>query len=423
MPPLTLRNYVPVVDTLHLNLVRDLNPDRSFLLATHTPFELLSVTRHTAQEQYYSDGFTLEKIPAHNNQHYYLEYSIKASGQLFAVLFLDRKAGFKHQRRLIPLRILNPVLYANWVPTLVNFLAAFELSIDSYSRLDIALDTNENAVKQFYRLQDSPSYAMNHGRKLADQVTTLGTRKAGGARQETLYIGSAKSAKQTVIYNKTLDISEKGKGYISDFHAANGLDILKTVYRVELKLGADVLKTYTSFFMDGDGEIITNYRHKKQSLEEINASTFQKQTAIKVTAIDYTRLTDPGYLTSLFATFTNLDFRRTDNPNVSRCTRHPFVDFSKYPTNTILRQMQIRDTKSNDFRIQKQSLASYVSTFKVTGNAVLLEAAAAYATEHQLRPHLNKLLREYNIAHLIATHFPASYFDETVLEARLHLPI
>ncbi|MFD2718849.1 hypothetical protein ACFST9_08985 [Hymenobacter monticola] len=421
MPPQPIKNYVPVIDTLHLNLTKDLAPN-AFVLTSHNPTDLLSVNRHNAEALYHSDGYSLERVEQ-RNQHFHLVYTAKVNGNAFGTLYLDRKSPFGNQQHLIPFHLYNSTLYTEWVPTLTNFMAAFELTISTFAQVHIALDTNQNAVNQFYKLQDSPAFVMNHGRQLSDKVKTAGTRQAGGQREDGLYIGSAKSAKQTVIYNKTKEIAdESDKHYITAHHVANGLGGAD-VYRIELKLSNDVLKDYRRLFVNEDGEALSNHLMKRQTLEDMAVSTYQPVTAFLGTALDYTKFTNPAYLSSLFALFTNLDFRHKDNRHISRCTRFAFIDFNRYQKETIMQKIEYKDSMTNNFRIQKQSLETQIDLFKRTANPVLLEAAAAYAAEYRLQSHLAHLIKLYNIGDVVTAHLPVGYFDNTTIQHRMNLAL
>ena len=421
MSPQPIKNYVPIIDTLHLNLTKDLAP-HTLVLSNHNPADLLLINRHNAEAFYQSGGYSLERVDQ-RHQHFHVVYTAKVNGNAFGTLYLDRKAGFNNQQQLIPFHLYNSTLYTNWVPTLTNFMKAFELTISTFAQVHIALDTNQNAVNQFYKIQDSPAFVMNHGRQLSDTVKTAGKRQAGGQREDSLYIGSAKSAKQTVIYNKTKEIAdESGKHYITAHHVANGLDNAD-VYRIELKLTNDALKDYRSLFVNEDGEALSKYKMKRQPLEDMAASTYQPTTAFLGTALDYTQFTNPAYLSSLFALFTNLDFRYKDNKNISRCTRYGFIDFNRYQKETIMQKLEYKDSMTNNSRIQKQSLESQIDLFKRTANPVFLEAAAAYAAEYRLQAHLAQLIRLYNIADVVTAHLPAGYFDSTTIQHRLNLAL
>ena len=421
MSPQPIKNYMPVLDTLHLNLTRNLNP-APLVLQTHNPVDLLIVNRANAQASYQSDGIVLAQVQ-HSTPHFHLAYAAKVNGLVIGTLFLDRKAGFNNQQHLAPFHLCNSALYTDWVPLLTSFMEAFELSISTFAQVHIALDTNQNAVSKFYKLQDNPGFVMNHGRQLSDKVKTKGTRQAGGHREDSLYIGSAKSAKQTAIYNKTKEIAdESGKHYITAHHRANGLGSAD-VYRIELKLTNDALKDYRSLFVNEDGQALSKYKMKRQPLEDMTASTYQPTTAYLGTALDYIQFTNPVYLASLFALFTNLDFRHKDNKNISRCTRYGFIDFNKYQKETIMQKIEYKDSMTNNFRIQKQSLESQIDLFKRTANPVFLEAAAAYAAEYRLQVHLAQLIRLYNIADVVTAHLPVGYFEDTVIAHRLNLAL
>lgn len=422
MSPQPIKNYVPVLDTLHLNLTRNLNPT-PLVFQNHNPVDLLKVNRATAQASYQSDGVVLAQVQ-HNTPHFHLAYAAKVNGSTIGTLFLDRKAGFNNQQHLAPFHLNNSALYTNWVPLLTNFMEAFELTISTYAQVHIALDTNQNIVNQFFKLQDNPRFVMNHGRQLSDSVDTLGKRKAGGKREDMLIIGSSKSAKQTAVYNKTQEITDKsGKSYITAHHAANGLDTTQDVYRVELRLSNDAFKAYSSLYVNEDGERLTKYKMKRQSLAEAAVSTYQPKTAIVGTALDYTQLTNADYLVSLFALYNNLDFRHNDNKNITRCTRFHFIDFNKYKKDLVMKHTDYKDSMTNNFRIQKQSLESQIDLFKRTANPVFLEAAAAYAAEFRLEAHLAKLISQYNINAVATARLPAGYFDNTAIQYGVNLAL
>lgn len=422
MPP-QIKNYVPALDALHLNLTTDLTPDKSFELSSHGAIDFQTINRYTALDTYYSDGYELRRIKR-RDLHYHLNYAVVINEIELAVIKLDRRISFTNQQHIIPFHLNNRALYTvNWIPLVTNFLAAWELKVADYTRVDIALDTNEDAIKYFYKLQDSPKFVMTQGRKLMDDVATRGKRRAGGAREDSLYIGSAKSARQTIIYGKSEQVAATGKEYITEYHAANGLDITKNITRIELSASNDIFTKYTSLYINEDGEPLSKYKHKRQPLEEISDSTFTARTDIITAQLDYTRMRDANYLVSLFAEFTNLDFRHNDNANISRCTRYAFIDFNKYPAEEIMKTTNTKDSKHNDFRAQKQSIESQLVLFKETGNPLLLEAVATYATAYNLRPHLSQLIRLYRLDKYVANCFPAGYFEDLSLEHTIYLPV
>ena len=422
MSPQPIKNYVPVLDTLHLNLTRNLNP-APLVFHNHNPVDLLKVNRANAQASYQSDGIVLEQVQ-HSTPHFHLVYAAKVNGSSIGTLFLDRKAGFNNQEHLAPFHLNNSTLYTNWIPLLTIFIEAFELTISTFAQVHVALDTNQNVVNQFFKIQDNPRFIMNHGRQLSDTVRIAGTRAGGGQREDSLYIGSSKSAKQTVIYNKTKEIADKSsKYYITAHHAANGLSTGQDVYRVELRLSNDALKAYSSLYVNEEGETLTKYKMKRQSLAEAATSTYQPKTAIVGTALDYTQLTTADYLVSLFALYNNLDFRHNDNKNISRCTHFPFIDFDKYKKDLVMKQTDYKDSMTNNLRTQKQSLESQIDLFKRTANPVFLEAAAAYASEYRLQDHLAKLINLYKINDVVTAYLPASYFDNTVIQYGVNLAL
>ncbi len=408
MRPKPINKYVPVLDKLHLNLSPDL------AAANTAPIDLLKIHRGNAPALFNHAGFTLEQKPPAKDRQYHLQYAVIHEDTTIGSLFLDLKAGLPEQRKCIPFHLENEALYSSgWIPALTAFLHCFALSVETYTRVDVALDTNADAVSLFYQLLDSPAHVMKLSGKLSDSVNTAGIRKAGGHRQDSILVGSAQSDKQTVIYDKTVEIATTGKYYISDFHAANGLDTTHQVQRIELRLKAGALKVYSTVYVNEDGESASKYRVQRQSPAEAAESTLTAQTRVRAIRLDYRQMQDATYLVTLFATFNMIDFRKLDSKNISRCTRFHFINFTifKKSNTTMTPITTYQALAAQSLRNERQAIKTNVEAFKSTGKGFYYLAAAHLAETCNQGEYLTELIKHYNVRDMVSKSIAADTLE------------
>jgi|GEM_PF-5873199 len=412
-----ITQYIPCLDKLYLNLKANLT-ECPFGLDS---FNLLTVKQANAKDSYQIGSFTLKRETC-KSKNYRLQYSIYYKNNHFATTYFHSLTDFNNQTGLIPLHLLNKSLYTEWIPTLTKFLTQSNLNISTFSQLDIALDTNQDAEAVFFKLEDNSKNFRLLGKKIAPAISTLGKRSKGGKREDSYQVGSTKSSRSIKIYNKSKEITDKGniKQYITEHHKINGLDTTQPVWRVELKLTNDCFKDYTSLFVNEHGELLSKHKMKRQTLQDMAETAYEAKTQVDSITIDYTQLDSPAYLIALFKIFNNIDFRLKDNKTLKHCTKIEFINLNTYNKQLIMKQTQYKDSKTDNQRQHKQMLRKLVETFKQTQQPTHFEYAITYADTHHVKPLLNEVIKEYNISTYVAMNFPR-YFEDAAIEHKLQL--
>ena len=181
--PKPITKYTIAVDTLHLMLKRELPTQERIILTTHGDINLFTVNRRTAQQEYYSDGFTLKRVES-DDPAYHLQYNVHHGKNKVGKTYFEPVRGTVTAQPLIPLRLANAVLYGDYIPLIDGFLSAFDLAVNNITQLHIAIDTNANAMGNFlYYFDRMKSYHFGYGRQLADNF--LRRVNVTGAAQET----------------------------------------------------------------------------------------------------------------------------------------------------------------------------------------------------------------------------------------------
>lgn len=206
------------------------------------------------------------------------------------------------------LEILNHVLYSTWSNVISDLVLVLRLESVIITRLDIAID-GANYMHQFLN-----AYTFQEKKRGFAALRTLGkydqagrVKMLGKARFDelllnrktgmfdTFHIGSSKKAIK--VYNKSREIEQKsGKNYIKDAWRRAGMNAADTVYRVELQLKNDAIKTIVDLRIE--------------------------------------RLSDPNYLLSIFKTQTKkfFEFVKMKDSNVTRGTIIDLFQFEKLKT-------------------------------------------------------------------------------------------
>lgn len=138
----------------------------------------------------------------------------------------------------IRLRVLNSALYQHkYSDILESFENTFKFKYEGYTQVDIAFDAPFNIQKQLNKYFLKPDkYSINYNRRELIYVETFGKEYRDGSRDFTIYLRhKADNTKQdTVIYNKSKEIADKGKDFLLRIvdRISNGKD----VYRMEIQL-------------------------------------------------------------------------------------------------------------------------------------------------------------------------------------------
>ncbi|MBC7696217.1 MAG: replication initiation factor domain-containing protein [Burkholderiales bacterium] len=168
------------------------------------------------------------------------------------LVFLDRESiGYLHYGNNLKMKFKSPksnllhinnhILYQKDLPGKINRLQkGLGLNFSHFYRVDIAID-GMGLISSFNHLMDSKTLSKKSAVKIhgdIDHKTKKHTR---------FTIGSRKSEKYISLYNKTLEIEDKGKWYIKEFWNENGLNE-NSIDRLELRLNAKALKSFNPDF-------------------------------------------------------------------------------------------------------------------------------------------------------------------------------
>lgn len=238
-------------------------------------------------------------------------------GEIFGSAETHPRKGLKIRENAVSFKIENSYLYMKgWSKMVFDLTAAAGWCFVSISRLDIAVDGLQKINKllqryEFDMLSGSSIYPVcRKGRgSTRDKSKAVfgGTpevkgeikdfQKCGANEKDGLtyfFIGSPKSTKQVVCYNKSREIEmNSGKKYIERFWEANDMQVTAEVWRLEL-------------------------RCKSEALKQIGVFTPSD-------------LENPRLLISIFETCTKnfFEFHYKTDSNSSRCKPIQFVDFQK----------------------------------------------------------------------------------------------
>lgn len=224
--------------------------------------------------------------------------------------------------------IFNDRLYTdNWNTILQTFLTTYKIVNWNYSKMEIAINTNDIITSKYLKLfkngkiNFNDNYSNNDAKDYGNTLDFI----TKNFSKRTFYIYNKKKhlrLKELRIEDKTNEISNNNyiKQYILDYYKKNGLNTSKNVYRMELLLNFTELRKIiynTNYKNEISKEIISNRQYKKLSkYDRLNFTTiniykdYQKSISIK-------SLTDEIFLTKLFNSFVMINYeilikRKTD---------------------------------------------------------------------------------------------------------------
>ena len=202
--------------------------------------------------------------------------------------------------------------------------------ISSISALEIAIDTNQNLIKRYNRLIKNNLLSLSKHYEChyygAEYVNNTYSRSKS---HETKYLintndsftvkGKKPNKPLLRIENKKTLISTNVKRkYIKDHLKANGIDINKDYYRMEIKVsgGENYLVSNNTTYVSPFGEVISAYKYKQANKNITDGvkiaesqdilSLFRSQTETTKLSIDIDKLLyNVDYLYSVFFHFTN----------------------------------------------------------------------------------------------------------------------
>lgn len=194
------------------------------------------------------------------SRHFNCASNVFYRGALFGVML------FRPRSRVIPVEVVqfkvdNQHFYKEGHAGRLNqtiklFLDAFELTFHNFTRLDVYID--------FYRFNPNLSFSEFVAAYSSGQIDVKGkiskwnpyfTKIDGKMTLTGFSMGSRKSDKYVRCYNKSLEIKESNKGYITEYWGKNGLsDAKHDVFRFELELSSKFFKTVSPFRLVTDNE-------------------------------------------------------------------------------------------------------------------------------------------------------------------------
>lgn len=135
------------------------------------------------------------------------------------------------------IKVQNWLLYTDhYIDNLISFLNCFHIEFKSISRLDVCCDLQhfKYGLKPITLLN---GYLRGKYYKVKQNEFAVYGKDRGNLTMNSIKFGSQSSNIFARMYNKTLELQEqKDKPYIRDIWRAQGLDINKDVWRVEISL-------------------------------------------------------------------------------------------------------------------------------------------------------------------------------------------
>jgi hypothetical protein len=182
------------------------------------------------------------------SSHYKNIWDCYLYGENVLTLHSDIRNEMILKKGSVKVQFQNHILYQNWFEVWENISQLMRLKIASYTRVDIALDTDDTYINLMNDV------VLNHGNHNNLKLKMLGKAEISASRFvkkkhrfESFRVGSASSEKQISIYDKSKEILTRShKEYIIHKWQSNHMDIMKT-YRLEMRLKSGVLNRIRNF--------------------------------------------------------------------------------------------------------------------------------------------------------------------------------
>ena len=229
---------------------------------------------------------------------YEQSFKVYCESNLIGALFTNPKIKSGHfQNTSVGFKVANNLLYSeNWLDIVLDFVKEIKFEFSNITRLDIAMDGANHVMKFFtqftaFRLIEKENHYILKAGKAQMMPKAL---DSAISYFDGFQIGSRKSERHLIIYNKTKELKNSQKDYIKDFWLKSGIDKKELDYMIRVEV---VIR----------GKLLTDY-----NLENMNL------------------LLNKNHLVSLFQknTVSYLDFRYlNDKDNISRCSPHALIDY------------------------------------------------------------------------------------------------
>lgn len=262
-------------------------------IITKNKFKELDIKMHSIS---LTEHYHLQ-FQGYGNSSYENSFKVYNESKLIGMLFSIPKiknANFKTDN--VAFKISNDLLYCeDWFEIIQDFFEKAGFVYSNITRLDIAMDGANHLLKWFTNftigvLGEKGHYIQKSGQSsMFPKALDIDNQIFEGFQ-----VGSRKSDRHLIIYNKTLEIKHSGKFYISDFWKKSGVELTDYMVRCEVSIRSKLLEYFDKF-------------SKIEQLKDINflASYYQKNTA------------------------PFLDFRYNNDINISRCTPHALINYSQ----------------------------------------------------------------------------------------------
>lgn len=299
---------------------------------------------------------------------YHQVYILKLDNHIFGIIklypYIDPGST------LITISITVSNLYIGFVPGLRYILSTLDLSLHNISYLDICLDSQTDFTSTIIEHFLNPDTVLVSSNKIKHDLDKYSKLYKDGNEDITLYIGSKRSDKQVVSYNKTKDPKLKDKPYQRELYLKE-FNNDKDVYRLEVRLNN------TSF---------VKYRSKGE------------KTEVSKMDIDIFRLNETDYLVSIFSHFFTrmVDFRKRTNKVITRCEKITLIDFDNINIYPLKTDIKLQETKNNDYKIEKSFMKKCVKEYLLNCNPKNYKNVEVFF-DNYIRPiePLNQWYKEY----------------------------
>jgi hypothetical protein len=233
------------------------------------------------REEYKHNNFTFKRRTQRNLKNkakdkylYYRQvFSVLYKSEYVFEIYFDPYNTKLIKDSYLRVRVLNSALYLQSFTTILKDLEqSFSLIYQGYTQIDIALDVSYNIqdhLKRYFR--NTEDYSINYNRRPLDYIETFGKEYRNGNKDLTIYLRhKVDNTKQdTVIYNKTKEVADKGKDFFLRIinKISNGTD----VYRIEIQLNERSKHNFDRFSLTD-----------KVYLEDIYNKQFNKMLDIRL---------------------------------------------------------------------------------------------------------------------------------------------
>ena len=293
-------------------------------------FDLTQLNQYDAEPTYTKGATTLTQLPDDKgNRAYHLHYSIDVNGKHIGTIDVNPVRA-AYASGLVLFTAANHLLYTNgFLLDIIQFTTDFNLQFHNYSKLDIAIDTTADVMKRFeHCFFNSKDFHFHHNKKQIDRINTFGTIDRKGVTNHTIYLARNVTGRSFKLYNKSIEILENShKQYITDYHKANGLDMDKDIWRLELSITNKAIKKYSrDYLLKSDANTVIKY-NKYAMLTTSEKLLYEADPKHKDYEPIFSQLQDAEHLLSIFKHYTKglAEFRKKDDSNITRCTSVPLV--------------------------------------------------------------------------------------------------